>query len=189
MTVTKAAKPHFVTIFERVKVKSEQNFSKNFYLRYLALCDPARREHGSQKWQKLHFSLCKLEAPCPPSWGQVWFCGYHPYVLVRGRKNFYVKKRFLVAQKPGKVDLFSPNPLTFREIAPFSFFFFCDTRFFFGFFSFFLHFSELCHHSLPKRVTTAIFDAILRKIARWKATTVILNWVQSYSTLRFHRKL
>jgi hypothetical protein len=52
-----------------------------------------------------------------------------------------------------------------------------------------LHFSELCHHSLPKRVTTAIFDAILKKIARWKATTVILNWVQSYSTLRFHRKL
>jgi hypothetical protein len=49
MTVTKAAKPHFVTIFKRVKVKTEQNFSKHFNLRYLALCDPARREHGSQK--------------------------------------------------------------------------------------------------------------------------------------------
>ena len=140
MTVTKAAKPHFVTIFKRVKVKTEQNFSKNFYLRYLALCDPARREHGSQKWQKLHFSLCKLEAPCPPSWGQVWFCGYHPYVLVRGRKHFYVKKRFLVAQKPGTVDLFSPNPLTFREIAPFSFFFFLWYAFFFRVFQFFFAF-------------------------------------------------
>ena len=84
--------------------------------------------------------------------------------------------------------MFSPNPLTFREIAPFSFFFCCDTRFFFGFFSFFLHVSELCHHRFQKRVKTSIFDKNQKGIARWKATTVLFNWVHSYSTLRFHRK-
>ena len=63
-------------------------------------------------------------------------------------------------------------------------------RVFSGFFSFFfLHFSELCHHKFQKRVKTSIFDKNQKGIARWKATTVLFNWVHSYSTLRFHRKL
>ena len=49
MTVTKAAKPHFVTTFKRFKVKTEQISVNNFYLRHLALCDIVRRAHGSQK--------------------------------------------------------------------------------------------------------------------------------------------